>query len=164
MHPSQTALMEHPAIVPVRRTATRHLPARTKGQTAISPRGRLALAARGEQQLDLEDVQALLAEQMLAADQHARRLGAWRAQLLDMLFALSPKRRSKPAADPAAVLRLVAQLDHSITQAQVSTRRTAELLHHLAHPRPPALKILSERVQVANIQQLPPAVDLGGHE
>jgi hypothetical protein len=124
----------------------------------------LRLAAQGQQQVDPQDVQALLAEQMLAADEHARRLGAWRAQLLDMLFGLPPKRRSKPATDPTAVLRLVAQLDHSITQAQVSTRRTAELLHHLAHPRPPAVKILSERVQVASIRQLPPAVGLGGRE
>ena len=135
----------------------RSVPARRADAQLPTPRARLALAARRRQQGDPADLQGLLLEHVLAADQHSRTLDGWLVQVLAMLFALPEKGKGakKQAPDAAGVLKLIAGIDRSLDAAQSRLRQTTELVYRMGRPPRPTLQILAagEQVQVNAIQQ-----------
>jgi hypothetical protein len=124
------------------------------------PRDRLRGVATGTMPLQLADLQAVVADHLLAADAAARLLSDRLGQLVELLL----DAQARGNLDPRAVLDLLRGLQALHCHRSTELRRTVELLHHISGPPHPAIKVIAIGGEGVNIaaQQVVQPVDLGG--
>ena len=109
-----------------------------------TPLERLQLAATGDTRVQLEDLQAILAEHVVAADRRTKELDDHCGALLEMLTSM-PEEGEKPP-DLAAAVQFLGTMEKVRETRLRDLRRTVELLHRISgSPRP--------RVQVITATQ-----------
>jgi hypothetical protein len=121
-----------------------------------TPRSRLRSVANGQTPLAVEDVEALLTDYALDADERARDLARTATQLTEFMF-------SADAPDPVATLGLIKDLS-TISRANAEEmRRTIELLVRIRRQPPPRVQVVAVdgSVNVAGQQVNAGAIDLG---
>ena len=104
-----------------------------------TPRARIQQAARGEQQLAVDDLNGLLAEHLLGADGHTRQLVEHREVLLRMITDSATK---QGPADLLAALDAIARIDNLERASRSELRRTAELLWRMSGPTRPRIDVV----------------------
>jgi len=133
----QFAELEHDPPAPL---SPAQPPTSAPAPPANTPRGRLTKAATGHLSLQREDLQALLTEHALAADQRSSELDDYAGTMLTMLATPAQDGNS---LDPAAVLEMLSKLERIHEGRQRDLRRTVELLHRISGPPRPRVQILA---------------------
>jgi hypothetical protein len=124
----------------------------------LSPRQRLSAVAKGEGQLRQQDIESLLTDLVLDADQRSRSLARRCTGLVEMIF----DTESQKHMDPAAALDLAVRLDRVQRRHQADARRGIELLSKISRPHRPLVQVAASQLNVAAAQQVAGPVDLGG--
>ena len=106
-----------------------------------APRARLKAVANGTAPLRVEDVESVLVDHALDADQRAKGLGQTASELVE--FLLSDQR-----PDPEATLRIVKDLSGLSRANGQEMRRTIELLTRIRRQPPPRVQVVAVDGQV----------------
>jgi hypothetical protein len=117
--------------------------------------------ARGDEPLRQQDIEALLTDLVLAADQRSRNLSQRCTTLVEMLF----DAKSQKDMDPAAAMDLVMKLDRVQRNHQADARRGIELLSKISRPQRPMVQVTASTNQLnVAAQQVAGQVNLGGDD
>jgi hypothetical protein len=106
-----------------------------------NPQQRLARAAAGLEQVELRDIENLLASHVLQLDIQASTVAGNARGLVEMLFGADKKATKR--LDTTAALDLVERLTklHSANLSEL--RKTSDLLARLVRPQRPQIKVLA---------------------
>ncbi len=118
------------------------------------PRDRLKAAALGAAPLEIKDIESLLTDHILDADEHAKDLSRTCSQLVEFLF-------SGEQPDPVATLGLVKDLSALCSTSSAEMRKSIELLSRIRRQPPPRVQVVSVDGQVNIGEKQVNAVDLG---
>ncbi len=134
---------------------------RTSEELVISPRGKMALAARGKGPVQVEDLLGMLSTHLLDEDEHMMKLDLQRGQLLDMMLAPQEEPIKKdeeededdekpptPPVDPAAILDLVSQFSRLHNQSAAGFCRAIELMHRISGSPRPSVQVIATGEQI----------------
>jgi len=126
---------------------------------ALTPRQRLQAVAKGDAPLDHKDIEALLTDLVLDADQRSRSLARRCGTLVAMVF----DSESRKIMDPTAAMDLMMRLDRVQRNHQADMRRGIELLSKITRPNRPMVQVVASTSQLnVAAQQVVGGTDLGG--
>lgn len=106
-----------------------------------NPQQRLARAAMGQEQVELRDIENLLASHVLQLDAQAATVAGHARGLVEMIFSGDKKATKK--LDTTAALDLVERLTRLHSANLSELRKTSELLARLVRPQRPQIKVLA---------------------
>jgi len=105
------------------------------------PRIRLKEAAEGKLRVQLEDLEAILADHVVKADRRVQDLDDYTGTLLQVLCTPAPE--GEKSLDPAALLEMLSKIERVHGDRQRDLRRTVELLYRISGPPRPRVQILT---------------------
>ena len=114
---------------------------RNPGGATGTPRSRLKAVANGATQLRVGDVESLLVDHALDADQRAKGLGHTASELVAFLL-------SEEKPDPEATLKVVRDLSSLAFKNAGEMRKSLELATRIQRRPPPRVQILGVSGQV----------------
>jgi len=128
-------------------------------EQGLTPRQRLRAVAKGDAPLDHQDIEALLTDLVLDADQRSQSLARRCSTLVAMVF----DSESRKIMDPTAAMDLMMRLDRVQRNHQADVRRGVELLSKITRPNRPMVQVVASTSQLnVAAQQVVGGTDLGG--
>jgi len=121
-----------------------------------APRARLKAVASGKAPLRVEDVESVLVDHALDADERSKSLGATASELVDFLM-------SSERPDPEATLKIVKSLSSLAFKNASEMRKSLELATRIQRRPPPRVQIVGVggQVNVGDKQINTNSVELG---